>query len=206
MRDETQTQDWSRIDCNDSGAVYTGAYTYDYGDYQYDAVRTPFRTNLDYAWYSNTDGKSIASKIGAFYATQVNSDKTQVYDTHIYAGRATDGTVRGQYGSRLFDGNAGVAFLANSDRTNARFMYDALVANGNYDKTLYFDGAWSLLCRLFLTGKLSQFVYGTTSGNTGTQNLQYLKFLFTRLSTRSTILPAGSAGNHYRDLQLALRR
>lgn len=145
--------------CDDSGGIY-GGYTYDYTDYQYDAVRTPFRTNLDYAWFNNNDGKNIAGKIGAFYGTQVNSNKTAVYDTHIYAGRATDGTVRGQYGSRLFDGNAGIGFLANSDRTNARFMFDAIVANAGYDKTLYFDGAWSLLCRLFLTGNFPN-LYGS---------------------------------------------
>ncbi len=149
---------------DDNGGVYNGN-TYAYGDYQYDAVRVPFRVNLDYAWYGNGDGQNIAAKIGKFYATKVNTAiPRQVYTTNIFARRSTDGySYVDQYPSRLFDGNAGIAFLANGDRDNARYMYDSLRANGDYDSTLYFDGAWSLQCRLFLTGNFPNLY---TSGQT----------------------------------------
>ncbi len=134
---------------NDS-AVPTPAFPGAPTNYQYDAVRTPFRIGMDYCDFGEPRAKAYLAKVATFFSG--------IGAANIVDGYELNGTPKAENPSSqsaLFVGAAGVA--AMSDVTYKSFLndtYGLLTTKEMLPPSYYFNLSWDVFSQLMMSGNL----------------------------------------------------
>jgi endo-1,4-beta-D-glucanase Y len=135
-------------------AAWSGGPT----NYQYDAVRVPFRIAIDYCEYGDTRAAAILQKFTTFFSG--------VGAANIVDGYALDGTPQPEHTSpagvqsALFVGAAGVGAMST---TNAAFVSGVYQRITTQPDTLmlpvsyYYNLSWKVFTLLIMTGNLFEY-------------------------------------------------
>jgi Glycosyl hydrolases family 8 len=135
---------WSTSDGAPTGAAFDGAPTH----YQYDSCRTPFRIGIDYCMYDEPRAKAYAAKTSQFFGG--------IAVPNIVDGYNLDGTPRAQHTtgqSASFIGPATVGAMATGATSPLLTQgYTAVATRGLLVGGEYYDGSWTVLSLLMLSG------------------------------------------------------
>jgi Glycosyl hydrolases family 8 len=135
---------WSTSEGAPTGAAFAGAPT----NYQYDSCRTPFRIGIDYCINDEPRAKVYAGKTSQFFGA--------IGATHIVDGYNLDGTPHAQHDSgqsASFVGPVTVgAMTAGADSPLLAQGYTAIATRGLLVGGEYYDGSWTVLSLLMLSG------------------------------------------------------
>lgn len=143
--------DW----CTASGTVSSEASQYEDGgrNFIFDAIRTPFRSGLDYLWHGNADAKAYCAKVSTWLVNNHGSaaDIGSKYGTKL---NNNDGAKLGNYKNNTFIGCFGVGVMG-SDLPNAQtFLNSAynqsVSTNPGYGE--YFNASFKLMSLMIMTG------------------------------------------------------
>ena len=109
----------------------------DYGNFKYDACRTPWRIAMDYVWNGNTKAKAWLKKVSDFaYGFGIKN---------IKEGFTLSGQALGQWHPMCFTGAFGIAAMANSQEMVDAFGEDMLPIHDTYWFTLSLTPLYLLL-------------------------------------------------------------
>ncbi len=137
--------DW----CNATGTAVAGNSSIKFG---YDAVRTPYRIALGYAWYGDADAKTIDSKIANW---EVNSSPISGVPANIVDGYSVAGAATGSYNNTTFVGALGAAGMVDSTyQTWVNKSWTRLLST---DGTGYYNATLKVLYALLLSGNYTNF-------------------------------------------------
>jgi len=166
--------DW----CSASGSSVSGNSTIN--SFGYDAVRTPFRMALAYAWYGHSDAKTVAGNIANWAA---NSSPISGKPNNVKDGYSTSGSATSQWNVATFVGALGAAGMVDSKyQTWVNNSYDRLM--GGADGSGYYHSSLKVLYGLLLTGNFNNLWDGSSSGGGSTTPS---KFTLTTNATNGSI-------------------
>lgn len=136
--------DW----CNNNGnpVDYNGTGTSMFG---FDAVRTPWRVAVGYAWFGGTAEKEVLAKMNTWIR-----GKWATFGT-MRAEVALDGSTVGGYVNALYKGAYAVTGMINPADTTWLTSGASSVAGHTTD--LYYNDSWQLIYLLTLTGNFQNF-------------------------------------------------
>ncbi len=135
---------WSTSEGAPTTAAFNGAPT----NYQYDSCRTPFRIGIDYCLNGEARAQAYAAKTSQFFAA-IGASK--IVDGYALNGTAEAANSTGQ--SAAFVGPATVGAMTGSAySTLVTQGYSALAARNLLVGGEYYDGSWTMLSLLMLSG------------------------------------------------------
>lgn len=173
--------DW----CSASGSPVSGNSSIKFG---YDAVRTPYRMALSYAWFGHSQAKAVNDQIANWAVTKspINGNPAKIVD-----GYNVDGTATGSWNVATYVGTLATAGMASTqyqtwvDEAAGRLM-------GGADGSGYYHSSLKVLYGLLLTGNMNNFWGGSTGGGTTTPS----KFALTTSATNGTIALSPTGGSY----------
>lgn len=144
--------------------------------FNYDAVRTPWRMALAYAWYGHSEAKTIAGKMANWTAgAPINGSPANVKD-----GYNQDGSASGQWNVATFVGALGSAGMVDAKHQAwVNSSWSRLVSGA--DGSGYYHGSLKVLYMLTLSGNMNNFWDGSAPTPTAS------KFTVTTSATNGTI-------------------
>jgi len=139
--------DW----CSNTGSPmdYNGTGTTKFG---FDAVRTPWRVAIGYAWFGGANEKAMLTKMNTWVRAKwstIGSMKAEV---------SLDGSTAGAYINSLYKGAYTVTGMANAG--DSTWLTSAASSINLQPTDLYYNDSWQLLYLLTLTGNFQNF-WGT---------------------------------------------
>lgn len=143
--------DW----CNSSGGVGSGSASYeDQGkNFIFDAIRTPFRSGIDYLWYGHDDAKNYCERLSTWLTNNHNSawDIGSKYGTQL---NNNEGAKISPYINNTFVGCFAVGLMGTEMTDKQSFLNQAYDANVQTDPGYgeYFNASFKLLSLLVMTG------------------------------------------------------
>jgi len=173
--------DW----CSASGSPVNGNSSIKFG---YDAVRTPYRMALSYAWFGHSQAKAVNDQVAnwAVNKSPINGNPAKIVD-----GYSVDGSNSGSYNVATYVGTLATAGMASSqyqgwvDDAAGRLM-------GGADGSGYYHSSLKVLYGLLLTGNFNNFWGGSTGGGTTTPS----KFDLTTTAVNGTIALSPAGGSY----------
>jgi len=145
--------DW----CTSSGGVSSEAAQLGYEDagknFIFDAIRTPFRSGIDYLWHGNADAKAYCAKISTWLianhgsASQIGSK----YGTKL---NNNDGQKLGSYKNNTFIGCFGVGVMGSDLPNGISFLNSCASESKNTNPGYgeYFNASFKVLSLFVMTG------------------------------------------------------
>jgi uncharacterized repeat protein (TIGR02543 family) len=168
--------------CNtSSGAPTSGTTTV---GFNYDAIRTPYRLALGYAWFGHTQAHKMDSTIAnwAVNSSPISGNPASVVDGYSVSGAAT-----GTYNIATFVGALGTAGMVDSKfQSWVNSSYSRLMSGA--DGTGYFNSSLKVLYGLLLSGNLNNLWASTATSAT--------KFALTTSATNGTITLSPTGGSY----------
>ncbi|HEY5375234.1 MAG TPA: glycosyl hydrolase family 8 [Polyangiaceae bacterium] len=144
---------WSTSQGVPTDAAFKGAPT----NYQYDSCRTPFRIGIDYCLNGEPRAKAYAAKTSQFFGG--------IGAASIVDGYNLDGSPQAQHASgqsAAFLGPATVsAMTTGSDSPLLGQGYTAVATRGLLVGGEYYDGSWTMLSLLMLSGNFLDYTLET---------------------------------------------
>lgn len=143
--------DW----CNSSGGLGSGASTYeDQGkNFIFDAIRTPFRSGIDYLWHGHPDAKAYCEKISTWLTNNHGSanDIGQKYGTQL---GGNEGQKLVSAKNNTFIGCFGVGLMGTDLSSKQSFLNSCYQVNVSLNPGYgeYFNASFKLLSLLVMTG------------------------------------------------------
>lgn len=135
---------WSTSKGQPTGAAFDGAPTH----YQYDSCRTPFRIGLDWCLHGEERAKTYVAMTSQFFQ---NIGVSGIVDGYALDGTPQPGDASGQ--SAAFIGPAAVgAMSAPGFSVLLEQGYTAVAARNLLIGGEYYDGSWTVISLLMLTG------------------------------------------------------
>ena len=134
-------------------SVFAGAPTH----YQYDSCRTPFRIALDWCLRGEPRAKTYVAKTSQFFAA---IGAKNIVDGYELDGRPRPASSSGQ--SAAFVGPAAVGAMA--DPAHRSLLDEGYTGVATYDLLVggeYYDGSWTVLSLLVLTGNFLDYTQET---------------------------------------------
>ena len=172
------TSDWSSVlsanyamvkaNTNATSGLVTNWCTASGGDardaaFGYDAVRTPWRMAIAYAWYGHSDAKTIAGNMANWIVNKTGGKPSGVVD-----GYSHDGTPSSSYNVATFVGAFGAAGMVDSkyqDWVNSSWTQ---LASGKAASDSYYHRSLKMLYELLLSGNFNNLWDGSSSGGGST--------------------------------------
>jgi hypothetical protein len=144
---------WSTSEGAPTGAAFDGAPTH----YQYDSCRTPFRVGLDYCQYNEPRAKAYAAKTSQFFG---GIGVSKIVDGYNLDGSPRPLNATGQ--SAAFIGPATVgAMTSGADSPLLAQGYAAVATRSLLVGGEYYDGSWTVLALLMLSGNFLDYTLET---------------------------------------------
>lgn len=196
------SQDWSSVlsanytmvkaNTNATSGLVTNWCTAAGGDardnaFGYDAVRTPWRMAIAYAWYGHSDAKTIAGNMANWIVNKTNGQPSGVGD-----GYAHDGTTTSSYNVATFVGAFGSAGMVDSKYQSWVNSSWTQLASGKASSDSYYHRSLKVLYELLLSGNFNNF-WNSTPVAPKTQ------FTLTPVATNGTIVLSPAAANNTYD-------
>ncbi len=144
--------DW----CNEAGQASgeaIGKYEDDGKNFIFDAIRTPFRSGIDYLWHGNADAKTYCTKLSN-WLTNNHGSASDIGAKYGTAVNGNEGAKINGYKNNTFLGCFGVG-LMGTDLTNKQgFLNDIYQTNVSTQPQNgeYFNASFKLLSLLVMTG------------------------------------------------------
>ena len=145
--------DWCTVQGTSASGAKTNGYDFDGNNFFYDAIRTPFRTSLDYLWYGDEAPRAFS------FNTKLNSWLKNKHPNVAQIGSCykLDGTTVYDFNSghnNTFVGIFAVSAMATSD-INTKSYITALYNENvkvNPGSGEYFNSSWKALSLFTLSG------------------------------------------------------
>lgn len=146
--------DWT----NASGTVSTDPAANGYEDqgrnFIFDAIRTPFRSGIDYLWHGQDDAKQYCEKISGWLTGKYNSagEIGSKYATKL--SNEPEGTELEPYINNTFVGCFGVGLMGTDMTSEQSFLNDIYQTNVSTEpgRGEYFNASFKLMTLMVMTG------------------------------------------------------